>query len=328
MINTEEARRLQVTLDDLQNAVEIVFHPARDSEFGRILEDFVNTLVRLRPEKVRLAKAPADEELPAGPWFSLRGRGRAVVHYSALPTGHQLAPFIKAIQMVSDSSSAAASEPRVPDMPAPELQVLVAAECPRCPTAVENALMVSARNPLLSTCILDAEQYPDLTHRYGIKAVPATVLDRRLVLIGAILPDRLMNLIEIRGSIEFAVEVIRSMVATGRIAEAAAELEQEKGRAGILSLLQEPDMSSRMGALLVLERALDTHPDAVRFMTPSLIEMLSHRDARIRGDIADLLGKAGDMRALGQLERLCTDPDPDVAEAAVDAVEALRRSQE
>lgn len=329
MMSNEETRRLQATLENLPNAVEIVFRPARDREFGRILEDFVNTLSRLHPAKVRLTEDPPGEDLPPGPWFSLRGQGRAHIHYSALPTGHQLAPFIKAIEMVSDGSTPAASAaPPDPDTPVAELLVFVAAECPRCPAAVENVLTLSARHPLLSTCILDAAQYPDLTVRYGIKAVPATVLDRRLVLIGAIQPERLRDLIRIRGSSEFEVEVIRSMVATGRITEAAAELEKETGRAGILALLQEPDMSSRMGALVVVERALDKHPDAVRAMTPPLTEMLSHPDARIRGDIADLLGKTGDVRALEPLERLCADPDPDVAEAAAEAVEAIRRPQD
>jgi HEAT repeat protein len=54
--------------------------------------------------------------------------------------------------------------------------------------------------------------------------------------------------------------------------------------------------------------------------------MLSHYDARIRGDVADLLGKIGDPAAIPHLEPLISDPDPDVAEAAVDALEELKNS--
>jgi HEAT repeat protein len=55
--------------------------------------------------------------------------------------------------------------------------------------------------------------------------------------------------------------------------------------------------------------------------------MLSHKDSRIRGDIADLLGKTGDPRAIPKLEPLKADPDPDVADAAVEAIEELRKLQ-
>ena len=43
----------------------------------------------------------------------------------------------------------------------------------------------------------------------------------------------------------------------------------------------------------------------------------------MRGDIADLLGKIADRKALPALKRLCYDPDPNVVEAAAEAVETI-----
>ena len=40
--------------------------------------------------------------------------------------------------------------------------------------------------------------------------------------------------------------------------------------------------------------------------------------------IADLLGRIGDPRAVARLEPLLADPDPDVAEAASDALQQLK----
>ena len=76
---------------------------------------------------------------------------------------------------------------------------------------------------------------------------------------------------------------------------------------------------------MIVERALEDKPEAVRALIPSLIGMLSNDDSRIRGDIADLLGKIGDPQVIPNLEPLLADPDPDVSEAAADAIEELRK---
>jgi HEAT repeat protein len=58
-------------------------------------------------------------------------------------------------------------------------------------------------------------------------------------------------------------------------------------------------------------------------MVPQLIELLCHQDHRIRGDIADLLGKIGDPNAIPHLQKLTSDPHPEVAEASAEALEVL-----
>ena len=75
---------------------------------------------------------------------------------------------------------------------------------------------------------------------------------------------------------------------------------------------------------MVLEEALGQDPEAIREMVPSIIELLFHEDSRIRGDMADFLGRVGDRRVVPHLERLTSDPDPDVVEAAADALEELQ----
>ena len=158
-----------------------------------------------------------------------------------------------------------------------------------------------------------------------MKSVPAVILDRRLVLTGNVTVDRLKALIEIRGTLQFELEVVQSLIDTGRIAEAADCLAQDAGREIILALIQNPDFSKRLSALVVIEKALDDKPDVVRTLVPSLVAMLRHTDSRIRGDVADLLGKIGDPRVIAQLEPLIADPDPDVGEAAAEAIAELRK---
>jgi HEAT repeat protein len=121
------------------------------------------------------------------------------------------------------------------------------------------------------------------------------------------------------------MEIVRSLIDTGRIAEAAGCVSQDAGREVLLDLIQNVDFSKRLAALVVIEKALEDRPDEVRGLVPSLLTMLSHSDSRVRGDIADLLGKIGDPQAIAHIEPLVADPDPDVAEAAADALEELRK---
>ena len=152
-------------------------------------------------------------------------------------------------------------------------------------------------------------------------------MDRKIVLVGNVSADRLMDLVRIRGTPEYEMEAVRSLVETGRIAEAADSLASEAGRELILNFMQHSDFSKRLSALAVVEKALDQSPNTVHAMTPSLLELLSHSDARIRGDVADLLGKIGDPSAIPAIEPLMADPDPDVAEAASDAIADLRKQR-
>ncbi len=53
--------------------------------------------------------------------------------------------------------------------------------------------------------------------------------------------------------------------------------------------------------------------------------LLSQDDVALRGDTAELLGKIGNPIAIPALKKTAEDPDPDVREAAEEALEALER---
>jgi HEAT repeat protein len=57
-----------------------------------------------------------------------------------------------------------------------------------------------------------------------------------------------------------------------------------------------------------------------------LVDVLASPDGALRGDTADLLGQIGDGRAVEALEALRSDPNPDVAEVAADAIEQIRQA--
>ena len=329
MLSKEETIRLQTTLEALPDALELILYKTEDNEFGRQLESFVNTICRTSEGKIRALQASPEAGLPASPCFRICHGERRNIAYAAVPEEHQFAPFLKALESFSRNTSLSlkTSSELAQIIPPVEIWVLVSSQCPRCPSVVKAAVTLSSQCPSASLFIIDAQQFPNLTGERGIKAVPATVIDRQLVLIGDISTNRLVELVRIRGTDQFDEELMRSFIERGRIGQAAEQLRQGKGRTTVLSLVQELDMSARMSGLVVLDKALENDPAAVREMVPSLIELLSHQDSRIRGDIADILSKVGDQRAIPPLERLAGDLDVDVAEAAAEALELIRGQQ-
>jgi hypothetical protein len=315
---------MKPVLEDIESVVECTLYRTQQSEFGRKLESFVGEMSSMAPGKIRVSRESNDSILSGSPCFRI-GREKAFsIVYAALPLGFQLSPFLKALRLVAGHETPAASEPASID-DAAEIMVVISENCPHCPKVVDAAIVVARQHPSISLCIVDALQNPDVVKEYRFRSVPATIVDGRLVLVGNTTADRLLELINIRGTREFEMEVVLSLIEARRISEAAECLDGDAGRQVILTLVQDPDLSKRMSALVVIEKALENKPDAVRAMAPSFAELLSNHDARIRGDVADLLGKLGDARMIARLEPLTSDPDPDVAEIAAEAIAELQK---
>jgi hypothetical protein len=326
MFKEDEIKQLKAVFVKLTRPVGITLYQRPESEFGKKLESFVDAVCRLSEGKCIAVSGDPTPELIAMPCIKIGALGHADIVYAALPAGHQFAPFLKILEVIGGSGSPVFSGSLSPDSTRAELMVLISDSCPRCPRVVETVGLLACRNLSVAACVVDAGQFPDLAVKHGVRSVPATVLDRKIVTVGAVSEDRMMDLIESRGTPRFEMEVVRSLIELAQIKEAAGYMNRDAGRAVVLDLLKDPEFSKRLSALVVMEKALEDNPAAVREMAPLLFPMLSHADARIRGDVADLLGKIGDPQAIARLEPLVSDPDPDVAEAAAEAIEELKKN--
>jgi HEAT repeat protein len=79
-----------------------------------------------------------------------------------------------------------------------------------------------------------------------------------------------------------------------------------------------------MGALLVMEEALDRTPRILDPIVAQLTELMRSDDVGLRGDTASILGRIGTKDAVSALKMAVDDPDPDVRDAAVEALENLQ----
>jgi hypothetical protein len=324
----DEMQQLESSLKGLSSNLTLSFYAKKNDDFSNKLKDFVETVSEASGGKIELKVGDGEGEglLPGTPAFTLSAREKSNVAYLAIPDGPELPPFLEALRSLSGNPPPLATDTQeaLDKVAEPaKVRVLISAFCPNCPKVVQEVLTLASSNPMVSAAIVDIEPFSQMAEEYNVKSVPATIIDGELVLIGQQSAKRLAELMALRGTEEFDGECIRSLVETGRVSEAAKHICDGRGRKAILKIFQEPELSTRMGVLMVLEEALEMDRNAVQEMVPSLVELLSHEDSRIRGDIADLLGKVGDPRAIPHLEQLANDPDPDVVEAASDALEEL-----
>jgi hypothetical protein len=262
---------------------------------------------------------------PARPALSMVAGSRCPVHYLIDPRGPEEAPFVDALFELSADPGSQRTPPRlVVDSEQPvDLLVFVADGCPHCPHAVSAAVSLAVHNATVTVSVVDAFAFADLASRFGVRSVPTTVIDRELTMTGVVPVQRLIRDIEARGHARHEQATFASMLESGRFAEAAERLLEGRASQVFLDLWRSSSLQSRIGLVLAAEEALDRQPDGLQGLAEGLLPALRAEDAALRGDTADLLGRLGAPGVRSALEQLLVDPDPEVVEAAEDALERL-----
>ena len=261
---------------------------------------------------------------PASPALTLRVGDRDAIHYLALPEGPEEAPFLEALTALAGSADLG----ELPDQLAPleesvEILVFVASGCPNCPHGVRAANALAAASPNITVSVVDGFLFGELASRYQVTSVPTTVVNRGLTLIGVKTRGELaQHILGLRGP-EADKAVFTSLVESGRHIDAASHLLEGRSLETFAEMWSRSALESRIGLTIVAEEALDEDPAALNDLVLLLLPSLQAEDPSKQGDTADLLGAIGHSSAREALEALVDDANPDVAEAASDALEEI-----
>jgi glutaredoxin-like protein len=113
-----------------------------------------------------------------------------------IPSGYEFASLIQDIQMVSagDSGLKPKTKAALQEIDAPlHFQVFVTPTCPYCPAAVLTAHKMAMENDLIRADMVEANEFPDLTEKYGVMGVPRVVINEHHFFEGA-LPEEVFLL--------------------------------------------------------------------------------------------------------------------------------------
>ena len=122
------------------------------------------------------------------PGIVLRGPANRPVTFYGIPAGNEFPGFVETIV---DASKGQVELARESGKQLRKLKktvsvtVFVTPTCPHCPGVARAAYRLGMASPHIRATVVEASEFPRLAQRYGIRAVPTTVLDDRMVVTGA-----------------------------------------------------------------------------------------------------------------------------------------------
>jgi glutaredoxin-like protein len=123
------------------------------------------------------------------PGIVLRGRDTAMMKLYGMPAGSEFPTFLDSISDVSckavllSPESVKALRKVKEDL---RVKVFVAPMCPYSPGPARAAFQMSIANPRVKPEVIQADEFPALAQRYDVKAVPLTVIEERIAVVGAV----------------------------------------------------------------------------------------------------------------------------------------------
>ncbi|TBH20090.1 protein disulfide oxidoreductase [Thermus thermamylovorans] len=118
----------------------------------------------------------------AAPTLILREKGSEAINlrYRGIPAGYEFASLLEDLEMLGKEGHGL-PEGVVQELNSlPEevvLQVFVTPTCPYCPQAVRTAHRLAYASPKVFGEMVEANEFPELSSRYGIHGVPDTVVN-------------------------------------------------------------------------------------------------------------------------------------------------------
>ncbi|MGQ9572382.1 MAG: protein disulfide oxidoreductase [Dehalococcoidia bacterium] len=136
------------------------------------------------------------ERIPA---IVLHGGDKRWLKYYGFPSGHEFATLIETIVDISGGITYVSDTARKrlrklkKDV---RIQVFVTPACPHCPQMARLAYHLALESPHITAEVIEATEFPELTQRYQVRAVPTTIIDDKLTLPGSVPESVLLDIIE------------------------------------------------------------------------------------------------------------------------------------
>lgn len=114
------------------------------------------------------------------------------IRYYGLPSGYEFAVLVETLVSLSRQESFLEPElvERLQALTAPmTLRVFVTPTCPYCPQMAFLAYQIAMLRPNVTAEVIEASEFPEVSTRYQVRAVPRTVVNDRHAVEGAVPPE-------------------------------------------------------------------------------------------------------------------------------------------
>lgn len=114
------------------------------------------------------------------------------IRFYGIPSGYEFTSLLEAISIVSqgDSGLSPDSKRKIKTVDKPvHIQVFITPTCPHCSRAVQLAHRLALENDLIVADMIEAIEFPYLSNRYQVQAVPKVDINEKVQFEGA-LPEQ------------------------------------------------------------------------------------------------------------------------------------------
>ena len=126
------------------------------------------------------------------------GDGRWLKYYG-FPGGHEFLTLVETIVDLSRGERLLADgvRKRLRKLKKDVLiQVFVTPSCPYCPQMARLAYHMALETPHVTAEVIEAQEFPELSQKFKVRAVPTTVIDGKTMIPGAVPDTTLIDIIE------------------------------------------------------------------------------------------------------------------------------------
>ena len=192
ILREEDKREIKKIFSQLKDPVTIVhFTQELDCQYCSETKELLKEVAELSDKiNLEIYNAQIDEEkmkeyeidrVPAlVPATVIRNEKDYGIRYYGIPAGYEFASLLEDI--IDVSNHRLDLDPKVKekveniDQPV-DIWVFVTTSCPYCPRAVRTAHKFAMANDNIRGVMIEANEYPELSMKYGVQAVPKIVIN-------------------------------------------------------------------------------------------------------------------------------------------------------
>jgi hypothetical protein len=206
----------------------------------------------------------------------------------------------------------------------PTALLLLSGHCPHCPSMLSGLSELLKRALIGRLEAVNIQVHPEQAASLGVRSVPWVRIGP-FELAGALSIGELETWARRAMAVDGMADAFHDLFKIGGASQVLRLIRDDPARlAQLLPIVANPDASLnvRLGAGMVFEE--HAAGPALRALAPRLSELAGHGDARVRADVAHILGLSRDASIRPCLETLLGDADPDVREIAAEGLAGLR----
>ena len=180
-----------------------LFIPGRECRSCKATQELLEEISTLSP-KIHLeivdfhnqAKTASDNGIKRIPALSIDNGNKGQAIFYGMPSGLGFAVLLDSIICSSTHRTNLELETRKKLRRLPEktdIQVFVAPSCPYSPSTAYMAIQMAMESPKVTVDIIQVQEYPDLAHKYSVRAVPKTIINNQYLITGAASEEILLD---------------------------------------------------------------------------------------------------------------------------------------